>query len=119
MIIRQATEEDVGEVRSVFNSLNFTRKDENWENRTCGFFECPEFSEKDFLESLNPYFMLAETNEGVRGFSLGYDDKLFEKVFKRSYWKGFEYILDNVRGSYLYINLLGVLNPNSGFWKDF
>lgn len=112
MIIRQATEQDVKEVSKIVDALQVTRTKEGWEKAQSGFFEYPK-SEEELLEVLNPYFIVAETGEKIKGFCLSYDNLFFKFRYGNTESLEFRFLLDNVNGSYLYVDQLGVLNPIS------
>ena len=112
MIIKKATKRDIKEVKSIVDTLQVSRQQKDWENAKCGFFEYQK-SEEDLLKALNPYFIVSENNKGTNGYCLSYDNGFLRENYKSSENLEFRFILDNIRGRFLYIDQLGVLNPNS------
>ncbi len=105
-MIRVARKEDVGTIKMLIDSLQVTRDHPDWQKKTNGIFEYTK-SEEDLLKALNPYFVVAETEEGIRGFSLAYDHNFFRKNYANTKKMEYRYVLENVQGSFLYGDLLG------------
>jgi hypothetical protein len=126
--IRVAKFEDIGEIKALIDSLQVSRKQQDWEQRKDGLFEYPK-SEQELERVLNPYFIVAETEQGIRGFFLGYDDNFFKHRFSDSQEEEFRFVLDNVRGDFVYLDQGegGVANSESlgkgrivlGLWESF
>jgi len=112
MNIRTATEQDVGKVKELVDALQVCRRQNGWKERDCGLFEYPK-SEEELRSALNPFFVVAETSDGIRGYSLGYDNKFFRGIYENTDSPEFKFILDNFGKSFLYVDQLGVLNFNS------
>ncbi len=112
MIIRKVNEEDISEIKRIIDSLQVTRNQRNWKQKTSGFFEYTK-TEQELIEAINPYFILAENLNGIRGFNLAYDSDFFKKKFRETKYKEWKYILNNVKGNFVYYDLLGVLNPST------
>ena len=113
MRIRQATEQDIDEVKKVSDSLQVSRDQKGWEKATSGLFEYPKTRE-ELLKALNPHFIVAELEKTeVRGYSLGYDNEFFRTNYGNTDYTEWRFILDNIKGSYLYIDQLGVSRPET------
>ncbi len=122
--IRVAKLEDISKVKDIIDSLQVSRKQQDWEQREDGLFEYPK-SEQELRRALNPYFIVAEIEQGIRGFFLGYDDIFFKDRFSDSQ-EEFRFVLDNVRGDFVYLDQGGVVNSESlgkgrivfGLWES-
>ena len=112
MEIRTASPEDVNEVKAIIGALQVTRQQKDWEQADCGLFEYPK-SRQELLQSLNPYFLVAQTREGIRGFSLAYDSDFFRNQFGNTNHQECRFILDNIKAKFLYVDQFGVLDPSS------
>lgn len=112
MNIRIATEQDVKNVKNLVDTLQVSRRQDGWKERDCGLFEYLK-SEDELRIALNPFFVVAETSQGIRGYSLGYGGDFFRRKYGNTRDTEFRFILDNFGKSFLYIDQLGVLNPDS------
>ena len=103
MIIRTATREDVPEVKKILDSVQVSRNQEGWQNADNGFFEYLK-SEQEFISCLNPYFSVAQTKRGIRGYALAYDSGFFREKFADSKCPECRFVLDNVEGTFIYVD---------------
>jgi hypothetical protein len=113
MRIRQAKPGDIRKLKAIIDSLQVSRQGDTIVNRRLGGFCEYQKSEEDLRKALNPFFVVAETKQGIRGFSLGYDNRFFEKTYQGTQYEEFRFILDNVPPPYLYIDQMGVADPSS------
>jgi len=112
MAIRQATEADIPEVKKIITSLQISREQKEWEKARWGFFEYTK-NEQELAAALNPYFIVAQTPAGIRGFCLAYDNKFFKKYCGEIRALSWEFLLEGVKGKFLYVDQLGVSNPET------
>ncbi len=112
MIIRPAVTKDIDEIKRLIDILQVTRKQKDWKEKTSGLFEYPK-SKEELTQALNPYFIVGETNQGIRGYSLAYDNNFFKSNYGNTEHLEWRFLLDQIKGDYLYIDQLGVLNPGS------
>ncbi|MFA5856767.1 MAG: hypothetical protein WC867_05385 [Candidatus Pacearchaeota archaeon] len=111
MVIREATYVDLQDILKLVDSLQVSRDQPDWKEKTSGLFEYPK-SFDELNEALNPYFLIAKSGNGPLGFSISYDSNFFNKKFKNSpflEWKRIE----EERGDFLYMDQLGVAKPDS------
>jgi len=111
MIIRQATPEDIPEIKRIVDDLQVSREQCDWQTKTSGLFEYPK-TEQELYVSLNPWFTVAETSQGIRAYSLAYDSNFFKRQFKDTTYPEWENILSQ-SGNFLYWDQIGVLNSDS------
>jgi hypothetical protein len=112
MEIRQATPNDIGRVKEIFDSLQVTRDMPGWRFSSTGFFEYSK-SEEALRALLNPYFVVAESGRDIRGFSISYNDKFFNEYYAGSTDCGIRLIQSDFKTDFLYLSTLGVLNPDN------
>lgn len=112
MKIRLATPTDIPGIKRLVDALQVSRNNPNWEERTSGFFEYKK-SEQDLLESINPYFTVAQADSGLRGFILAYDDSFLQTLYERGEGQEWGFLLEEVARPFLYIDQLGVVNPET------
>lgn len=110
MIIRQATAEDVDEVKKIIDSLQVSRQQKAWEKANSGFFEYTK-TESDLLNVLNPYFIVGET-KSIRGFVIGYDNSFLNKNYEKRNEIEAGFLLKQ-KDNFLYLAQAGVLNADS------
>lgn len=112
MAIRQSTAQDLEKVADIIRDLQVSRDQPNWNDQETGLFEYSK-SIEELEKALNPLFLVAETNKGLRGFSLAYSAHFFRKNFEKTDAPEYRFILDNFIDDYVYIDQLGVLNHKS------
>ena len=112
MMIRQATKEDINEIKNIIDDLQVSREQKDWERAEYGFFEYKK-SKGELTKLINPYFTVAETKKGIGGFLLAYDDNLFKKLHKNSTLVDWKFILNNFKQDFLYWDMLAVSNPKT------
>jgi len=113
MLIRQATKADIQGVKKIADLHYFSREQPNWQQRKYGFFEHLPISEEQLANVLNPLFTVALTNQGLRGFNLAISDYLLRIDHGTTDDPGLKYVLNNITGRFAYLDMLGVLNPES------
>jgi len=114
MEIRQARKADILVVRNIINALQVSRKGDTIPDRKLGGFYEYSKSEDDLIGAINPNFVVAETDDGIRGFSLGYSSGVFRRRYSGEDAScEYKFILNEVSGNFLYVDMMGVLNPLS------
>ena len=111
MIIRQATEEDISDIKRISDALQVSRDQPGWQTRTSGIFEY-QITEQELYTALNPWFYVAETSSGIKGYSLACDSNFFRERYENTNHLELKNILSQT-GDFLYWDQLGVLNPDS------
>ena len=110
--LRCAEERDIDGVNKIIDLLQVSRQQEDWQRAKSGLFEYPKTRE-ELLLALNPYFIVAETLDGIRGYTLAYNSTFFRKMFADSEHLEYRFVLDKVGGDFLYVDQMGVLNPET------
>jgi hypothetical protein len=111
MVIRIATDVDLFDLMKVIDSLQVTREQPDWQERTSGLFEYPK-TYIELKEALNPYFLIAKSGNGPLGYSIAYDSEFFNKKFKNTPYLEWKRIQEE-RGNFLYMDQLGIAKPDS------
>ena len=107
MIIRQATQVDVLEIKSIFDSLQVSRDSKaKW-----GFVEHSR-TEEELRLMLNQYCLVAEIDAGIIGCNIGYDKKFLIDNFDEIPDEEKEFLVE-IQGNFFYLAQAGVLNPGN------
>ena len=113
MNIRQASLEDIRQVKNIVDALQVSRKEQkDWMKKPYGFFEYP-FSEEELRKGLNTYFSVAENSHEIEGFALGYDDNFMRDNFAGKGKENIDFFLNEFGKRFLYLDMLGVKSPDS------